>query len=87
MVYQLRSLLQIVPESYQIEKQKYQQEVYGEFRIKRTEVETKTESPDRYSAPLISVDTGNDTAEVRIKLSIPAAADIQWKIIDGGQTL
>ena len=60
--------VQIVPESYQIEKQKYQQEVYGEYFIIRTEVERREpESPDTYTAPLVSVDSGNDTAEVRVK--------------------
>ena len=48
--------VQIVPESYEIEKEKYKAEVPGQFRIEKYKVETKTERRDRYTAELISED-------------------------------
>ena len=42
------------------------------------------ESPDTYTAPLVSVDSGNDTAEVRVK-EYKRSGRFSWKIIDGGK--
>ena len=77
--------VQIVPESYEIEKEKYKAEVPGQFRIEKYKVETKTERRDRYSAELISEEEKRPGRGASVDVIEYKSGALEWRLADGGQ--
>ena len=76
-------LLQIVPESYAIEKQKLEDEIEGQFSIEEERAErTEPEEPDVYTTNLNA--DGNTTAKVRVKEYKKSKA-FKWELVDNGK--
>ena len=76
-------LLQIVPESYAIEKQKLEDEIEGQFSIEEERAErTEPEEPDVYTTNLNA--GGNTTAKVRVKEYKKSKA-FTWELVDNGK--
>ena len=78
--------VQIVPESYEIEKEKYKPEVPGEWQIKRYSVESEREGRDRYTAELVSQkEKGGGSGATVTVFEYKESGAMEWRLNDGGK--